>query len=128
MILAIVVLIVVYVLLFIIYKYILSFLFVILRINNSKILRHLNSTSQLLSALTIGISVFLYFQNELGPTNNIELKNFKFEKLISIKSPSNSNENKFEKEYYVLYSCEFTNNEDNIKNFKINSTLFLMTN
>jgi len=52
------------------------------------------------------------------------MKKFKFEKIICKKAPDFLHMDKLENEYFVLYSCEFTNTDNDLINFNINSTLY----
>ena len=122
--LVIIVIIFIYILLFRIFKYIISLLFVLSGNENSKSIKYLNKIASFLSISTIGICIFLYFYYEFGPTNSITIKNFKFDKIICKRAPDFLHMDKSKDEYFILYSCEFTNTDNDLINFRINSTLY----
>ncbi len=72
-----------------------------------------------LSILVMSLLFYRWYINYVGPTKDLVANNFKFEKILKIKTTNSEDRNKIDEFNYVFYSFELTNNNEDLKNFDI---------
>lgn len=88
-------------------------------------IKTVNSLSALISAIAIAVPIYMWIQSSTGPTDDLAISNFKFEKCVRVISPAFTDESKKDEDFYAYYSYEIKNNSDNIKKFDLKSYILL---
>jgi hypothetical protein len=106
--------------LFGIFQFILTKLF-----KNKLSIKSINILSLVLSISIPSVLTYVWIQKDHGPVKNIEVKNFKIEKSLVTIEPDFVDNKKRDLRLCVLYSCDITNNDEDLKNFKLSSEFLL---
>lgn len=88
-------------------------------------IKTVNSLSALISAIAIAVPIYMWIQSSTGPTDDLAISNFKFEKCVRVIRPAFTDESKKDEDFYAYYSYEIKNNSDNIKKFDLKSYILL---
>jgi hypothetical protein len=102
------------------------FQFVLTKLFKNKLsIKSINILSLVLSISIPSVLTYVWIQKDHGPVKNIEVKNFKIEKSLVTIEPDFVDNKKRDLRLCVLYSCDITNNDEDLKNFKLSSEFLL---